>query len=428
MRLDALAGSIAADARYGRQPFFVAAAGGSTNTGAIDPLPDIAALCEAVGAWLHVDAAYGGFAALTECGRNWLRGIERADSVTLDPHKWLYQPFECGCVLVRRGEELRRAFEVHPDYLKDSSAHHEEVNFSDLGFQLTRSTRALKLWLSLGYFGVGAFREAIDRSLDLARIAEELIREDPALELMSPAQLGIVCFRRVFESANEEWQRARLNAALVGQFEQSGIGLVSSTTLEGQYTIRLCVLNHTTGREDIERTLEWFAQAPVPSLSDPSSLLALSVDDRSPRMADSWSGQGAFAPAQVGELPLFAGLPEAQLSRVAAWSSELRAAPGETVIERWDGARDFYVIAEGEVDVLIEDEHVAHLSEGEFFGEVAALDWGSGFGYVRTATVVAAADLRLLVLGPEPLGVLITDCPALGARIRGVARERMQRM
>jgi CRP-like cAMP-binding protein len=113
-------------------------------------------------------------------------------------------------------------------------------------------------------------------------------------------------------------------------------------------------------------------------------------------MAESWSGRGAFDVEEIGSLPLFSGLPEAQLARAAAWSGELHVTAGETVIERWEGARDFYVIVDGDADVFIEDEHVAHLSEGDFFGEVAALDWGSGFGYVRTATVIAASDLRLL--------------------------------
>ena len=190
MRLDALAGAIAADDRRGRIPFFVAASAGSTNTGAIDPLPQIAAICREAGAWLHIDAAYGGFAALTERGRRWLDGLEQADSVTLDPHKWLYQPFECGCVLIRDGDRLRTAFEVVPDYLKDAQAHAGEVNFSDLGFQLTRSSRALKLWLSLSYFGVDAFRAAIDRSLDLTAQAERLIRERPdaRADLARPAR------------------------------------------------------------------------------------------------------------------------------------------------------------------------------------------------------------------------------------------------
>jgi hypothetical protein len=428
VRLDALAGAIAADARHGRRPFFVAASAGSTNTGAIDALPEIAAICQEAGAWLHVDAAYGGFAALTERGRQWLEGIEQADSVTLDPHKWLYQPFECGCVLVRDGERLRAAFEVVPDYLKDAAARAGEVNFSDLGFQLTRSSRALKIWLSLGYFGVDAFTAAIDRSLDLAVEAEGIVSREPELELMSPAQLGIVCFRRRFAGAEEEWQSARLNAALVGRFEQSGLGLVSSTMLDGRYAIRLCILNHTTSQADVERAIEWFARSPVPSLQDPSAAIALSVEDRAPSVADGWSGSAAFSVEELAGVPLFADLPPDDVARAARWSAELRVGTGETVVERWDTARDFYVIVEGEAEVFIDNEYVRHLARGDFFGEVAALDWGSGFGYVRTATVVAASDLRLLVLDPSRLGVLIRGCPALGDKIHATARDRMRRI
>jgi hypothetical protein len=414
--------------RHGRRPCFVAASAGSTNTGAIDALPELAAICQEAGAWLHVDAAYGGFAVLTERGKEWLAGIERADSVTLDPHKWLYQPFECGCVLVRDGDLLRRAFEVVPDYLKDATARAGEVNFSDLGFQLTRSSRALKVWLSLGYFGVDAFTAAIDRSLDLTIEAERLVRGEADLELMSPAQLGIVCFRRRFADAQKEWQSARLNAALVGRFEQSGLGLVSSTTLDGRYAIRLCILNHTTTQIDVEQAIEWFAQSPVPSLGDPSAAIALAIEDRSPSVVDGWSGSAVFGVEELAALPLFADLPRDDVARAARWSRELHVATGETVVERWDAARDFYVILDGEADVLIENDSVRQLARGDFFGEVAALDWGSGFGYVRTATVVATSDLRLLVLDPARLGVLIRGSGRLGDKIRLAAHERMRKI
>lgn len=145
MRPEALAAAMAADLRAGRRPLFVAASAGSTSTGAVDPLPELAAVCRERGVWFHVDAAYGGFAALTGRGRRWLAGMELADSVTLDPHKWLYQPFECGCLLVRAGRRLREAFRIQPDYLKDTEAASHEVNFSDLSVQLSRASRALKL-------------------------------------------------------------------------------------------------------------------------------------------------------------------------------------------------------------------------------------------------------------------------------------------
>jgi glutamate/tyrosine decarboxylase-like PLP-dependent enzyme len=428
MRVDALAGAIHADVHRGRRPMLVSAGAGSTNTGAIDPLEEIADVCADAGAWLHVDAAYGGFAALTDRGRRALKGIERADSLTLDPHKWLYQPFECGCVLVRDGDKLREAFEIAPDYLKDAIPQTGEVNFSDLGLQLTRSSRALKLWLSLGYFGVEAFRAAIDRSLDLALAAQRMIEDEPELELMSPAQLGIVCFRRRFGERDEEWRLARMNAALVGQFERSGMGLVSSTQLGGRYAIRLCILNHTTGEDDVARAIDFFARTEAPLESDPSADLALSIDDRAPMVADSWAGERSFDPDEIIGLPLFRGLRAEQVARAAAWASELHVAAGETVVERWDGARDFYVIVDGAAEVRIDGERLREIGEGDFFGEVAALDWGAGFGYVRTATVVATADTRLLVLSPARLDMLMREAPALDAAVRSAAHERLRRV
>jgi glutamate/tyrosine decarboxylase-like PLP-dependent enzyme len=211
--------------------------------------------------WLHVDAAYGGFAALTDRGRRLLSGLELADSVTLDPHKWLYQPIECGCVLVREPRLLEQAFAIAPDYLEDYRG--SEVDFCDRGMQLTRSARALKVWLSLSYFGAAAFRQAIDRALDLARLAERLVQEHPTLELLCPATLGVICFRRRLGSLRDEEQLEQLNTELVARFEASRRGLVSSTRLHGRYAIRMCVMNHTTRRADVERTLGWLASQPV---------------------------------------------------------------------------------------------------------------------------------------------------------------------
>ncbi len=264
MRLDTLSRAIAEDRRAGRRPLIVAANAGATNTGVIDPLTEIAAVCREHGLWLHVDAAYGGFAALTERGASLLRGIELADSVTLDPHKWLYQPIECGCVLVRRPGLLERAFSIAPDYLDDYRG--GEIDFCDRGLQLTRGARALKVWLSLSYFGVDAFRAAIDRALDLARAAQRQIERESSLELLSPAVLGVVCFRRHPGDVDDEAVLERMNADLVARFEASGRGLVSSTRLDGRYAIRVCVMNHTSGPSDVNETLDWFASALVSDL------------------------------------------------------------------------------------------------------------------------------------------------------------------
>jgi aromatic-L-amino-acid/L-tryptophan decarboxylase len=260
IRAEGLDAAIRADVAAGQQPFAVVANAGSTNTGAVDPLAEIADVCRSHRLWLHVDGAYGGFAVLTERGRAALAGLERADSATLDPHKWLYQPYEAGCVLVREGTRLGEAFNIMPDYLQDTLVGGREVNFADRGIQLTRSARALKLWLSLKYFGIGAFRAAIDRSLDVTAHAQDVIEATDELELLSPAMLGVVCFRRRFPTAGELETETR-NAELVERLRESGEGLVSSTRIGDRYALRMCVLNHRSGEEDVERVLGWLATA-----------------------------------------------------------------------------------------------------------------------------------------------------------------------
>jgi glutamate/tyrosine decarboxylase-like PLP-dependent enzyme len=264
MRPDALAAAIEADVQAGRQPFFAVANAGATNTGSVDPLADIASVCAEQHVWLHVDAAYGGFAVLTERGRALLDGIDQADSVTLDPHKWLYQPYECGCLIVRDGPLVSQAFHILPDYLQDTAVGGVEVNFADRGIQLTRAARALKLWMSLHYFGVEGFRAAIDRSLDLAQHAEALVEASPELELLSPATLGVVCFRRRPAGVDDEPALAALNTDLDRRLAESGEGMISSTRVDGRYSLRLCVLNFRSRAEDVERVLAWLETAPLP--------------------------------------------------------------------------------------------------------------------------------------------------------------------
>ena len=260
IRPEGLDAAIRADVAAGLQPFAAVGNAGSTNTGAVDPLDELADVCRTHRIWLHVDGAYGGFAMLTERGRAVLEGLERADSATLDPHKWLYQPFEAGCVLVREGSRLGAAFHIMPDYLQDTLVGGRDVNFADRGIQLTRGARALKLWLSLKYFGVGAFRAAIDRSLDLAAHAQAVVEATPELELLSPAMLGVVCFRRRYPDAGG-LEAESLNADLVERLRESGEGLVSSTRIGDRYALRMCVLNHRSREEDVERVLGWLATA-----------------------------------------------------------------------------------------------------------------------------------------------------------------------
>jgi glutamate/tyrosine decarboxylase-like PLP-dependent enzyme len=424
MRLDALVGAIDADVADGLQPLIVAANAGATNTGAVDPLPALAEICRERGMWLHVDAAYGGFAALTERGRRALAGIERADSVTLDPHKWLYQPIECGCVLIREGHLLAEAFTINPDYLADYKS--DAVNFADLGLQLTRSARALKIWLSFNYFGADAFREAIDRSIDLALSAEELVRASETLELLSEASLGIICFRRRFDGVDDEATLEQLNAQLVTAFEASGRGLVSSTRLHGTYAIRMCVMNHTSGPADVRATIEWLATAPQPAVRPAPAVARIEHVDRQPDVRGGWADSVEFEPELVMSIPLFADLDRTALEIVVGSARRLDVAEGETVIHLWQGTRHFYVIVTGSVRVGPGEHPIRDLGPGQFFGELAALDWGAGFGYARTAAVVATSPSRLLVLPPNSLGQLIRRAPSVDRAVRAAARERVR--
>jgi glutamate/tyrosine decarboxylase-like PLP-dependent enzyme len=275
----ALATAIREDRAAGLEPLFVIANGGSTSTGVVDPLAAIADVCADENVWMHVDAAYGGFAVLTDRGVVALDGLGRADSMTLDPHKWLYQPFEAGCLLVRNGPDLERAFRVLPDYLQDAAVadgddRERPVNFMDRGIQLTRSARAIKVWVSIQYFGLDAFRAAIDRTLDLAQFAERRLRASGLFEILSPARLGVVCFRRVAFPEGRVTDEARLdelNAFLLRDLCDSGFALMSSTRVRGQYSLRFCILGHRTRQSDVERTIEWLETA----ASRPASTVGL---------------------------------------------------------------------------------------------------------------------------------------------------------
>jgi aromatic-L-amino-acid/L-tryptophan decarboxylase len=413
LRPRVLAGALEADAAAGLRPLFVAASGGSTNTGAVDPLPELAEITHHHGAWFHADAAYGGFAVLTERGRALLAGIELADSITLDPHKWLYQPYECGCLLVRDAVALSSAFAITPDYLRDSEPGEEEVNFADRGLQLTRTSRALKVWVSLRYFGLDAFRAAIERALDLAELARRRVEESPVLELAAPPSLGIVCLRRRFEEHENE-----RNAGLVAALERSGIGLVSSTRLRGRYAIRLCALNHTTTDEDVDRVLTFLETA------EPEPVVAL---ERDREVGRSWLRAPRVDPSALASISLFESLGRAELAQVARMVHLRDAAPGERIVEQWTTSRDFFAILEGAVDVLIDDEVVNTLRAGDFFGEIAALEWAAGYSYPRIATVVAVEPLRLLVFPEGTLTLLVSEFPEVDAAIREAVEERLPR-
>jgi glutamate/tyrosine decarboxylase-like PLP-dependent enzyme len=254
LRMDALRAAVDEDAAQGRIPFCVVANAGTTNTGAVDDMPAIAGFCRARGMWMHVDGAYGAAAAFTDAGRMALRGLEAADSVSLDAHKWLFQPFECGCVLVRDGGALKDAFRLVPEYLRDTDRATEEVNFRDWGVQLTRGFRALKLWMTVQVFGMDAIRQAIGWGVRLAEVAEEELRASDAWEVVTPAQLGIVTFRyrgrEMDGPASDDLQR-RITSALTAD----GFALLSTTELRGRTVLRLCTINPRTTEDDVRETV-----------------------------------------------------------------------------------------------------------------------------------------------------------------------------
>jgi aromatic-L-amino-acid/L-tryptophan decarboxylase len=239
--------AVDADRAAGRRPFCLVATAGATSTGAVDPLDDLAGLCAEQDLWLHVDGAYGAPAVLCEKGRAAVAGLGRADSLAIDPHKWLFQPYEIGCALVREPGLLERTFALSGGvYLRDTAG--GEVDFRDRSVQLTRGARALKLWLSIRVFGLAAFRDAVARGIALAEHAEATLRARPGWEVVTPAQLAIVCFRREGDDALQD----RIAEAMV----RDGYAAPSTTELAGRVALRLCTINPRTTFEDVERTIE----------------------------------------------------------------------------------------------------------------------------------------------------------------------------
>ena len=240
MRTDALEAAIAADRRAGMTPIAIVATAGSVNIGAIDPLPEIAEIARREALWLHVDGAYGGLAALAVPEK--FRGLERADSISLDAHKWFYQPLECGCLLYRDPQFARDAFSHTEDYVRvmaDDPT--ESFAFFEESMELSRRFRALKLWMSLQYHGKRAFREAISRDLAHAQLLAETIRSQAELELLAPVPLSAVCFRH----------RSKDNASILKRVIARGRVYLSNATIDRQFALRACFVNHRTTEDDV---------------------------------------------------------------------------------------------------------------------------------------------------------------------------------
>lgn len=252
--MEALRAKVSADRQQGLVPFCIVANAGTTNTGTVDPLNEIADFCAAEGLWMHVDGAYGGNAAISALGKEALAGINRADSLAIDPHKWLFQPYEIGCVLVRDRNALKETFKVSAEYLKIIEASAEQPNFSDYGVQLTRGFRALKLWMSMKAFGIKAFQEAIDGGITRARTVQALLERDKCWQIITPAQLGIVTFRYIEQGLSEEALDS-LNSRISSELILSGFAMLSPTVLSGRTVLRMCMINPRTTEYDITETI-----------------------------------------------------------------------------------------------------------------------------------------------------------------------------
>ena len=245
MDVDALASMVAADRAAGHRPFMVMGAAGTTNTGAIDPLDAIADVASREGLWFHVDAAYGGFFQLTERGRALFRGVTRADSVTVDPHKGLFLPYGTGGLIVRDREAMRDAHFEGAAYLQDLPPTGELPNYNELTPELSRDMRGLRVWFPLVLHGVSAFREALDEKLDLTARIDRALRDDPHIEVGWDPELTVVAFRmRGADEAATRELLARINA--------SKRVFLSSTLIRGAYWLRVCIVSHRTHADRID--------------------------------------------------------------------------------------------------------------------------------------------------------------------------------
>lgn len=256
MDISALQEAIAEDVANGKKPFAVIASAGTTNTGSVDPISEISALCRKYGMWLHVDGAFGASALLSKRYRKNLTGIELSDSLSWDAHKWLLQTYGCSVVLVRNQSFLVNTFSAHPEYLKDAETSEGSIEFWDLGPELTRPARGLKLWFSLQAMGTEAISHVIEHGCALAELVEKIICENPAWEIISPAQLGIVNFRYISNGMLSESELDGINQNISREITESGFAQIFTTELRGKKVLRMCTIHLETTERDIYDTLE----------------------------------------------------------------------------------------------------------------------------------------------------------------------------
>jgi len=251
---EALEQTMCRDAKLGTVPLAVVATAGTVNTGAIDPLEETAEIARRYQAWFHVDGSYGALAVLAIPRK--FRGLARADSLALDPHKWLYQPLDCGCLLHRNAEAARAAFAQSGDYVRPLAGDRIESHaYFEESIELSRRFRALKLWFSLRYHGIESFRESIRKDLRHAQRLSALITKTPGLELMAPVELSAVCFRYVGDRNSPCPEPDRANSGILRRINQRGRVYLSNATLRSRFCLRACIVNHRTTDQDIDEVI-----------------------------------------------------------------------------------------------------------------------------------------------------------------------------
>lgn len=255
MEISELKRALEQDIKDGYVPFVVVGTAGTTNTGSVDPLEEIAAICQKYGMWFHVDGAYGGSVLASEKYHHLLKGVEQADSLSWDAHKWLFQTYGCAAVLVRNIHDLYRSFHVNPEYLKDIQEENDAVNMWDIGIELTRPARGLKLWMTLQVLGTDLISSAIEQGFTLATWAQEEVTTLKHWEIICPAQFAILNFRYAPEDLTEE-QKNVLNERISEMLRESGYAAIFTTILDGKTVLRLCSIHPETQKEDIQTTIQ----------------------------------------------------------------------------------------------------------------------------------------------------------------------------
>jgi aromatic-L-amino-acid/L-tryptophan decarboxylase len=239
------------DAELGVIPMAVVGSAGTVKTGAIDPLAALADIATKYGAWFHIDGAYGALGAIAAPQK--FHDLDRADSISLDPHKWLYQPIDCGCLLYRDASAAQRAFAHSGDYVRALSGDRiETYTFFDESIELSRRFRALKLWFSLRYHGLAPFRKSIENDLEHAQRLGICIERTPELQLLAPIELSAVCFRYVGNGGHSEIELNRMNSEILRHVLERGNVYLSNATLHSQFCLRACIVNHRTTDADID--------------------------------------------------------------------------------------------------------------------------------------------------------------------------------